>query len=72
MSDDKRFIGTGGYRGTIAVYDRFEETWEVSRPTISGLSCIAFDIENYAFKISSYDGRVYSMNLKDFRADRNV
>lgn len=59
-SADGRYIGTGGYHGRIAVYDRRLERWiSDDRETSAGISALAFDAEKVEFLGSSYDGRVY-------------
>ncbi|MEU4230114.1 WD40 repeat domain-containing protein [Nonomuraea sp. NPDC026600] len=57
-----RFVATGSYDGSIAVYDRQTDTWPVTvRPTASGISSMAYDTKRDVFLASSYDGAVYEV-----------
>jgi toxoflavin biosynthesis protein ToxC len=57
-----RYVATGGYDGSIAVYDLARGTWPVTaRPTASGISSMSFDARREVFLASSYDGTVYEV-----------
>lgn len=59
-SADGRYVATGGYAGTVAIYDRQQRQWVVvTRPTAAGLSCLTVGPEPHDFTASSYDGRTY-------------
>lgn len=58
----RRFIATGGYHGTIAVYDTKTGRWpQVVRPTMSGVSCLSWSDRSNTFLASSYDGKLYDV-----------
>lgn len=61
ISDDRRFIATGGYHGVISVLDTAMHSWSSYRPTISGISCLIYDGITKEFRASSYDGKIYSV-----------
>ncbi|MXN73964.1 hypothetical protein GR157_04320 [Burkholderia sp. 4701] len=61
-SDDGRYVATGSYFGTVAIYDRDRDTWaRTVRPTTAGISSMCFDPETHCFLASSYDGHVYEV-----------
>ncbi|MFE4176158.1 WD40 repeat domain-containing protein [Streptomyces sp. NPDC056909] len=60
-----RFVAVGAYDGRITVYDRTAGDWPVQvRPTVSGISSLAFDHDRRLFLASSYDGSVYEVALR--------
>lgn len=61
-SNDGRYIASGSYFGTVAVYDSQTSQWaRVVRPTTAGISSLWFDSGNASFLASSYDGQVYEI-----------
>ncbi len=59
-SPDGRFVATGSYVGTVAVYDVDAGRWSTEvRPTAAGISCLAPGREPDEFLAASYDGQVY-------------
>ncbi|MEU4173293.1 WD40 repeat domain-containing protein [Streptomyces sp. NPDC026665] len=61
-SEDGRFIATGSYAGTVAVYDQETDTWpHIDRPTTAGVSSLHYDTASRRFLASSYDGSVYEL-----------
>ncbi len=63
-SDDGRYLASGSYIGSIAIYDCVERQWRpCSRPTAAGISSLCFDPENRQFLAGSYDGGVYKIAI---------
>ncbi|MCX4162804.1 MULTISPECIES: WD40 repeat domain-containing protein [Paraburkholderia] len=61
-SDDGRYIASGSYFGTVAIYDRAVSGWKPTvRPTPAGISSMCFDPVNRCFLASSYDGHIYEI-----------
>ncbi|MEU3978641.1 WD40 repeat domain-containing protein [Streptomyces sp. NPDC026672] len=62
VSDDGRYVATGSYAGTVAVYDQETDTWpHIVRPTTAGISSLHHDTGSGRFLASSYDGSVYTL-----------
>jgi WD40 repeat protein len=60
-SPSGRWIGTGSYGGSIAIFDVDALSWvQVARPTTWGISSIAPGRADGEFIASSYDGHVYT------------
>lgn len=61
-SHDGRFIATGGYFGTVAVYDVENRAWTTQiRPSSAGISSICAVPQANAFLCSSYDGEIHEI-----------
>lgn len=61
---DGRFIATGAYNGSIAIFDRIQKQWiNVTRPTTSGISDLIYSKSRHEFIATSYDGGVYYISL---------
>jgi len=58
------YIATGSYNGRVSIYDTKNKLWNSIRPTQSGISCLKFSKVLNKFIASSYDGRLYAINLK--------
>lgn len=57
-----RYVATGSYAGTVAVYDTAEDTWtRVVRPTTAGISSLHHDSRRGYFLAASYDGAVHEI-----------
>jgi WD40 repeat protein len=57
-------IATGGYHGRVAVYDPVTGEWvRDERPTTAGISALAAAGSPGRFLASSYDGRVYEIEV---------
>ena len=62
VNDAHTALLTGSYGGTLAMFDLVEKQWtSVYRPTISGISSIAWDGGRQRFLAASYDGNIYPM-----------
>ncbi len=62
VSEDCGQIATGSYDGRVAIYDRATQAWaRVVRPTVAGVSSLAYDPRRGVFLASSYDGSVYPL-----------
>lgn len=62
-SDDGRYVASGSYFGTVAIYDRDRSAWEPTvRPTTAGISSMCFDPQKRRFLASSYDGHIYEIS----------
>lgn len=62
VSNDGRYIATGSYGGSVAVYSLADSAWaRVERPSSSGISSIAACGDG--FIASSYDGRVHPIQI---------
>jgi WD40 repeat protein len=61
---DGNLLATGSYGGTIDVFDIQADRWMggLFRPTMSGISSIAWDERQSCFIASSYDGRIYNVH----------
>src|SRR4029077_12293017 len=65
-SKDGRWIGTGSYGGSVAIFDARNRAWEkFERPSASGISCIAIGKRDGEFVATSYDGRIHSISVDD-------
>lgn len=65
-SEDGRYVVCGDYGGGIAVYTIDAARWAVpARATTSGISSLTYDAGLDRFLASSYDGRVYTVELVD-------
>jgi toxoflavin biosynthesis protein ToxC len=65
-SNDGRWIGTGSYGGSLAIFDVRNRTWaKFVRPSASGISCIATGRCNGEFVATSYDGRIHTIAVDD-------
>lgn len=61
-SDDGRYVASGSYFGTVAIYDREQGAWQPTvRPTPAGISSMCFEPLKQCFLASSYDGHVYEI-----------
>ena len=59
-NEDRSAILTGSYGGTLALFDLAERRWTVfHRPTMAGISAIAWDRTGRRFLAASYDGHLY-------------
>ena len=59
-NDTHTALLTGSYGGTLAMFDLVNKQWtSVYRPTISGISSIAWDGGSKQFLAASYDGHIY-------------
>ncbi len=55
-----RWVATGGYTGTVAVYDVQTSSWcSVTRPTAWGISCLVALPGTDGFLASAYDGSTH-------------
>jgi WD40 repeat protein len=61
-SSDHRIVATGSYDGTIALFDRDDESWRTVRPTAAGISSIVYDEHANCFVAGSYDGELYRIS----------
>ncbi len=62
-TEDGRWIATGSYSGSIAVFDTRSERWcHMARPTAAGISCIVPTGRLGEFLASSYDGFIYPVH----------
>jgi WD40 repeat protein len=62
-SQDGRWIATGSYAGSVAVFDTRSERWcHMARPTAAGISCIVPTGRLGEFLASSYDGFIYPVH----------
>jgi WD40 repeat protein len=60
---DGRWVATGAYDGTIALFDLRAGAWgPVVRPTCAGISSLCAGREPDAVLAASYDGRVYRVD----------
>lgn len=60
ISDDRRTIMTGSYRGMTAAFDLVTRSWRpVKQPTSAGIAAMAWDDKRACFLAASYDGNVY-------------
>ncbi|BBL70577.1 hypothetical protein MoryE10_11830 [Methylogaea oryzae] len=58
-ADGKRLL-TGSYGGTLAEFDSATRAWTSFRkPTVAGISAIAYDTTNHRFLATSYDGEIH-------------
>lgn len=63
-SDDRNLLMTGAYTGTLACFDMRTRQWRsFERPTAAGISSITFDSGKQRFVASSYDGKLYAVNV---------
>jgi WD40 repeat protein len=61
-SGSGRLLATGGYDGTVAVFDRHMQDWlSVLRPTTSGISSMIENPDAAGFLAASFDGHVYAI-----------
>ena len=59
-----RYVASGNYFGTVAIYDRITATWVAElRVSDCGISCIAPDRTPGAFLCSSYDGKIHHVSV---------
>ncbi|MBN3492186.1 WD40 repeat domain-containing protein [Vibrio neptunius] len=59
-SEDKRYLATGSYGGSVAVFDTVERKWApLTKPTTSGISSLIYCNDKQSFVASSYDGQAY-------------
>jgi len=64
INQDNTKLLTGSYGGTLALFDLQSRRWtQVERPTMSGISAIAWDEACNSFIAASYDGHVYPMAI---------
>ena len=64
VSEDHSTLLTGCYGGTLAMFDLTSRKWtQVERPTMSGISSIAWDESGHRFLAASYDGHIYPMQV---------
>ncbi len=62
-SADQRYIATGSYGGTVAIFDLAQRSWkQFGKPTASGISCLVSDHRSNGFLASSYDGVIYPLH----------
>ncbi len=62
INEDRTQIITGSYGGTLAIFDLVRKTWKIcERPTMSGISDLAWDWDHHHFVASSYDGNLYAV-----------
>lgn len=62
---DGRWVATGSYDGTVALFDLRAGTWgPVARPTCSGISSLCAAAEPDAVLASSYDGCIYRIDAR--------
>jgi len=55
---------TGSYGGTLALFDLQRRCWTAfTKPTIAGISSIAWDEQNHQFLAASYDGQLYTVPI---------
>jgi WD40 repeat protein len=59
VSANGEYVATGDYHGLLCLYHLPSKTWQQSRPTISGISCLTYDEQQSCFLLGSYDGGVY-------------
>jgi WD40 repeat protein len=60
-----RLVGTGGYRGRIAVYDTEQDTWVFNeRVAVAGISSICPTERPGEFVAGCYDGRTYPVRVQ--------
>ena len=66
-SKDGRYSASGSYGGTIDIYDHQEKCWNgpLRRPTMAGISSIAWNAERQSFVAASYDGYVYEICIHE-------
>lgn len=64
-NDDGNFIATGSYGGTVDIYDCTAREWlgNVRKVSAAGISSLTWDDEKQRFLASSYDGRIYAVEL---------
>jgi WD40 repeat protein len=63
-SQDGRYIATGSYGGSVAIFDSHQNQWRpYTRPTAAGISSLCFDEVRAQFLAGSYDGEVYKIKL---------
>jgi WD40 repeat protein len=69
-SADGRWLGTGSYGGSVAIFDTHARTWaKFPRPSASGISCIAPGRRNGEFVAASYNGRTHTISIEDDAAE---
>jgi toxoflavin biosynthesis protein ToxC len=56
-----RYLATGSYNGTVAIFDRKKSYWQTKRITNAGISSLFFNKTNNQFLASSYDGNIHSL-----------
>lgn len=62
-SGDGRYVATGSYNGTFAVWDRVDQSWsDPERISTAGLSSLSWAEDLDLYLASSYDGRVYEVS----------
>jgi len=62
INSDHTLLLTGSYGGTLALFDLVEKHWKsFDRPTIAGISSIAWDNHQKRFLAASYDGNIYKV-----------
>ncbi len=62
VDSSMRFIATGSYTGTVAVYDQQSSQWSSHLLTRAGISSLCYDEINHQFIAGSYDGNVYHIS----------
>ncbi|MDY7228149.1 WD40 repeat domain-containing protein [Hyalangium rubrum] len=67
-SSDGRWIATGDYAGSVAIFDVEQRRWvRFTRPTAAGISNVAAAREPGRFTASSYDGQLYEVGVSSVR-----
>lgn len=64
VSADKQWIATGGYRGTLCIYNLSSKKWIEQRLSYAGISCLYYDELTSSFLASCYDGEIYKISLE--------
>ena len=65
VNDEKNALLTGSYGGTLAMFDLEKKCWtKYERPTIAGISSIAWDKNANQFLAASYDGKIYPLTVR--------
>jgi WD40 repeat protein len=64
VNASRTHVLTGSYGGTLAAFDIAQRRWlEMSRPSTSGISSIAWDEAQQQFVAASYDGNLYPYSV---------
>ncbi|WHN65913.1 hypothetical protein [Cysteiniphilum sp. QT6929] len=72
ISDDKKFIATGGYYGDIYIYHLDSGLWQYFRPCTSGISCMIYNADQKCFLASSYNGNIYDVELESINCTADL
>ena len=66
--ENNRYIALGSYDGCIAIYEVISKKWsQIKKISQAGISNLC-SYENY-FLASSYNGKTYTLSIKDFNYD---